>query len=305
MKVASEQTNVGVYSLNEEIPLFEDDSDWNFMDVLDTHEQNFEYFSDIHDKDFQKGRIVDKIHDISPLLSLVAVVVTCMVVGITSTGLFVKDKEYEAVKNAVSVEAGKRVTRVDGEECSAEDTTSVKGVLDCYFSVLHEGKGYDSLYTLMSATSTFSDTYTKFKDTMEHAYDINDSYARALSLFGVSCDVVKVKSVVYSDGIYYCYADLKLPTSFSVGEYIYKYQQNLTKWFKTNDVCEENMIRFLENTANIAPMPVVSNEYCIRFIKKDGAFFIQDDSVITSSCVDGYTVAISKMNGILSGSLTD
>ena len=56
--------------------------DWNFYEVLDTHETNFEYFDDSVDLDFTIGKRISK--EVGMILGSVALLVVLIVGGFST-----------------------------------------------------------------------------------------------------------------------------------------------------------------------------------------------------------------------------
>lgn len=290
-------------SLDDELNLFEE-TDWDFLSVVDNHDTNFEYFNDIRDTDFDKrGKFKIKEH-ILPIVSVIAVLSACIIIVINTTGILDRS-DYDSVLNMQSVNQAAGISYVSGEDVDSDTFLAISGVLNRYFKCLQSEDSYDDLYDTCSVTSTFADTYNSSVNKVEVLYDRNDCYARALREFGSFCSLLKVNKVVYKDNIYYCYANVVMPTSNDVYEYVYLYSYNFTKEFTTYLPTEAGIVKYLLKLTEDNSVPCSSVEICIKFVEKDGEYKLVDDSFVTSICVDAYTSAVNQISKILGSNLTN
>lgn len=291
-----------IKTLDDELNLFEE-TDWDFLSVVDRHDTNFEYFNDIRDTDFDKRHKFDLKGTIIPVFSLIVLLGTCIFMVI-STGVFDKT-DYNSVLNIQSINQSSDTSYVNGADVDSENFLAITGVLSRYFRCLQDKNDYNELYEVCSATSTFADTYYNSINKVEVLFDKNDCYARALREFGGFCRLSKVNRIIYKDDIYYCYANLTMPTSNDIYEYVYLYSYNFTKEFNTYLPTEAGIVKYLLELIRDNQLPCSSMEVCIKFVEKDGKFKITDDSFITSTCVDAYTSAVSQISTILGSNLTN
>lgn len=292
-----------VQSLDDDLNLFGED-DWDFIgQVVDSQAENYEYFCDM-DVEFRKTSVGEKLKPLFGVACILFVMVLGVTVLIKVSGAF-DNRDYENVLNMQSTMDGSpQIVYAKGDEGSSEDIIGVSQVLQGYFNILKAEDSYTGLYDYCYSTSTFADSYKSFTGRIEWAYDTSDCYARALREFGGFCSVGRITRLVVQEDIYYCYVMLGMPSTVGVQEYVYLYSYNLTKFFGSHDLNEANMIRALLEITEANPIPADVNEQCIR-LKKDssGNFRVVDDSLITSTCIEAYTHAVSQITKILSGSL--
>lgn len=290
-------------SLDDEINLF-DEKDWDFLSVVDTQDSNFEYFNDIRDTDFDKRSKFKLKDNIIPIVSMLALLVTCTVITINVTGIL-DNNDYDEVKGMQSVNQSVTVDYVDGVGATSDKFLAISGVLNKYFSCLHNKNSYDSLYDYCSVTSTFADTYSNSVNKVETLYDRSDCYARALREFGSFCTLQRVNKVIVKDNTYYCYANVSIPTSTDVYEYCYLYSYNFTREFSAYLPTEAAVVKYFLELTGDNKVPCSTTEVCFKFVEKDGEFKLVDDSFITSTCVDAYTSAVTQITTLLGSSLSN
>lgn len=288
--------------LDEELNLF-DEEDWDFFGgVVDTQEENFEFFNDIQDIDFVGGSKSD-IKAVLPFAS-VACLIVVLGVWLGGTILSRKDASYDAFKEQIANEGV--VTYHTGEQVESDMIIEFSQILSSYFGTLQSKTGYSNLTDLCLSTSTFEQSYDSSLSKMESAYDKYDCSARAFQEFGSYIKLNKITNAVYEDDIYYVYCDLTVPSKDDVYEYIHLYSYNLTKYFTSNEADEQSIAKFLLDTMTSCPMPCTSEETCIKFTKaSDGSLRIMDDSDITSMCSSAYNYSISQISKILGNNLQD
>lgn len=291
-----------IKSLDDDLNLFEE-TDWDFLSVVDNQDTNYEYFNDIRDTDFDK-RYKFKLKNYAvQIAGFCAVLVLCSVIAIKVTGILEKD-DYNQVASMSSVNQGAATYYESGDDASSEDLIAISGVVNDYFKVLKAESDYNSLYNYCATTSNFADTYYSVTGKVQTVYDDNDCYARMLRELAGFCSVNKVTKVVVKDDTYYCYASVNMPTSNDVYEYAYLYQYNFTKKFANTAPTESGIVQYLLDTTNENPISCSSQEICIKFVKKGDSFKVVDDSFITSTCSDAYTSLVNQISRILGSNLT-
>lgn len=298
--VAKQEISFNASPLDEELNLFEE-TDWGFMDILDTQGKNYEYFNDIRDTEFDKGHFTIRATDLMSILALVLVIILGVVVVSLYTGAF-KTQDYNNIAGMQSVMERTNVDKIEGTSVSSEELVAISELLNKYFNCLKAEDDYSALYDYCATTSTFADTYYQATERVVETYDKNDSYARALRKFASFCGAGKISDVVQKDGVYYCYVQLTYPNTADVQEYINLYSYNMTKFFGSHDLNDSNVIRFLMDTAEVNPMNCHTEDYCIRLGKVDGGFRILNDSFLTDFCANAYSDAISQVVSLLGNS---
>lgn len=297
MKVKSQND---FQSLDEELNLFEE-SEWDFMRVVDTQEENFEFFDDIPDIDYDERRA--KIRTIVPFVGIAALIIFSGVWLVNTLSSRV-DLEYERLQQ--SLMGAQTISYVDGDEVSSEDFISINQMLASYFNTLQSKSGYDNLNALCMTDSTFATDYQNSIDKMTETWDVYDCNARAMSEFGTYVKLNKIDKAVLKDNTYYVYCNVTVPSKDDIYQYIHLYSYNLTKYFNSNEVNQQNVARFLIDTMETNPLPTASQTLCIEVVKSaDDGFKIVDDSEITSICDTAYNYAISQITKILGNNLSD
>lgn len=297
MKVKSQND---FQSLDEELNLFEE-SEWDFMRVVDTQEENFEFFDDIPDIDYDERRA--KIRTIVPFVGIAALIIFSGVWLVNTLSSRV-DLEYERLQQ--SLMGAQTISYVEGDEVSSEDFISINQMLASYFNTLQSKSGYDNLNELCMTDSTFATDYQNSIDKMTETWDVYDCNARAMSEFGTYVKLNKIDKAVLKDNTYYVYYNVTVPSKDDIYQYIHLYSYNLTKYFNSNEVNQQNVARFLIDTMETNPLPTASQTLCIEVVKSaDGGFKIVDDSEITSICDTAYNYAISQITKILGNNLSD
>lgn len=291
-----------IQSLDDEINIFEE-ADWDFMSVVDNHDENFEYFNDIRDTDFDKRRPFKFSEHWIPIVATVCALIVCSSLAIKVSGILDND-DYEAVQNIASVNQATNSNYVEGVEAESSELIDINKLLADYFTCLNTGSNYDDLYAACATTSNFADTYYAQTNKVQTLYDTNDCYARCLRKFGTLCRLNKINKVLIKDDIYYCYLDVTIPVTTDVIEYIRIYSYNFTKKFASGVLDEGSVVQFLLDTMETSTLPCSSTEICLKVVKKNGEFKLSDDTYITSTCSDAYTTAMSQLSSILGGNLT-
>lgn len=288
------------HSLDEELNLFEE-SEWDFMRVVDTHEENFEFFDDIPDIDYDERRA--KIMTIVPFIGIAALIIGSGVwLGNTISSRV--DIEYEKFQE--SLVGGQVIDYVEGDEVAGDEFIAINQMLASYFNTLKAKEGYGALNDLCITDSMFATDYQNSIDKMTETWDIYDCNARAMSEFGSSIKLNKIDKAVFADNTYYIYCNVTVPSKDDIYQYIHLYSYNLTKYFNSNEVNQQNVARFLIDTMETNPVPTASQTICLEVMKtKDGSFKILDDSEIAGICDTAYNYAISQITKILGNNLSD
>ena len=115
-----------IQSLDDDLHLF-DETDWNFYDVLEEQNKNFEYFNDIPDNDFTVKKGI-KASDIFALSSLLAVIVLSLLL-LFNSGIF-NDSDFDEMKNLRGVQDSVMVSYVEGSEASSNDLVDISTQLN-------------------------------------------------------------------------------------------------------------------------------------------------------------------------------
>lgn len=292
------KTQNELQSLDSELNLF-DEKDWDFFGgVVDTKEENFEFFNDIRDVDFVNPKMT-WLKNIAPILSVALIIV----VGGIWLGMRVlnkSDDSYDSVKNPQS-----SVSYHEGVAISSEELININQVLSNYFNTLQSKQDYSVLSDICLSTSTFESIYSSTISRMESAYDKYDCNARAIQEFGSYMKLNKITNAIVDDDTYYVYCNITVPSKEDVNEYIHLYSYNLTKFFNTNEVNEHNVARFLLDTMTVNQMPCTTNEYCIKLTRvSDSEYKIIDDSDLSSICSSAYNYSIGQITRILGGNIS-
>lgn len=288
-------------ALDEELNLFED-SEWDFMKVVEEQEENFEFFDDIPDIDYSARRA--KIRSIMPFVGIIIII---LVQGIW-LGSLIREKPDEDYMNfQASLTEQQKIQYVEGDEVPSEDFVAINNLLSDYFKTLQSKQEYEMLsYSCLGGKSTFAEEYDRSLREMESAFDKYDCNARALSEFGSYIKLNKISKSVVTDGTYYIYCDTSVPSKDDVAEYIHRYSYNMTKYFTSKDVTQENVARFLLETMESNPIPLTTKTICMEVVKdKDKNFKIVDDSEVLNVASTAYNYSISQIAKVLGSTLTD
>ena len=289
------KTKEELSALDEELNLF-DESDWSFLNVSDGC--NLEYFNDIKDDDFRKRTKKDYIRYVFVALTV------CLVYLVGGVWLYdavigryiLPDDNMSIVQD---VEAKKSRVQ-DASAVNSDEFIELTRVLSSYFNVLKHKSSYNILDEFCLTSSTFCETEKLYRDKMEYSYDVNDCYSRALRCFGSYFTVSHVNEVLYKEGTYYVYANLNYPDNDALTEYFYIYGNDMTKFFTSNEITEQNVVRYILQLSDTYGLPSSEREVCIEMCKDtDGNYVILDDSIVTSQCTTAYNYAISQVVKIL------
>lgn len=291
MKVKSKEE---LLKLDEELNIFNEDA-WDFLDVQNG--ESLEYFNDIQDVDFARKNLEEVLrYTFLVLLTCTILLISGVWLYDVTVGRYILTEEDADSTNDVIV----KLKRVDGgEQASNSDYIEISKVMSSYFSILQHKNSYNVLNNFCLLQSNFYETEKLYRDKMKYAYDSNDCYSRALRCFGSYFSVSKINEILYKDDVYYVYLDLNCPDNDALTEYFYIYGADLSKFFNTNDITEQNIIKCLVMLSDTYGLPTSNTEVCLEFCKKDGEFVLMDDSSITSKCTGAYNHAISQVVKIL------
>lgn len=286
-------------SLDEDLNLF-DEVEWEFMNVVETHEENFEFFLDVPDADDNIRRTVAK--NIVPIVALI-LVVAVQIVWLLSTVVTKRDNNYSDLQTSLTTK--QEIQYVDGEEVGGEKLISINQVLASYFNTLQLKTDYASLNHVCYNDSIFYTNYDDALNKMESSMDVYDCKVRALSEFGSYMKLNKIQKIVENEGTYYVYAEVTIPSKDDVYDYIHTYSYNLTKFFTNNEVNQQNIAKFLLDTMETNSMPTSTNVICIEVVEDDKSFSILDDSEIYSICDTAYSYSVTQISRILGNNMSD
>lgn len=288
-------------ALDEELNLFED-SDWDFLSVLETHEENYELFEDVEDvslSEVAKDRYYQLMH--TALLGVIALILIVWFGGIV---LSRRDAKYESFQ--VAVDSKGTINYINGTEVSGETLIDLNKVLSSYFNTMQSKSDYSNLSYMCLDKSAFEQSYRDALSKMSSNYDKYDCRARAMTEFGSYLKINKIKKAIEKDGKYYVYCDITIPSEDDVNEYIHLYSYNLTKNFMNNEVNSQNIARFLLETMDSSPVPCTTNVLCFEMVKADdNTMRLTSDAQINSIVNSAYETAVEQISLILGSTLTD
>ena len=288
-----------IKSIDDEIDLFKE-QDWNFLSVIETQDTNYEYFNDVRDTDFIKKSKLAYLSEYA-MLGVFGIAIAIMsAVLVNMTGVF-SSRDVSNLNTIATVEDSSRgLRRVSGGKAvSDEKFIELQSILNNYFKCVYAAKGYDELYDYCATTSTFADTYESTTSKIETLWDINDCKSRALRAFGKSCKINKVQQILEKDGVYYCYVKLSAPSDTDISEYIYLYSKEMIRDFNGVTSTEAGLYKSLLENIKYHPLPTSPSEYMITFVPSGDNYKIKDDTFLTSLCVNGYSEAVYKLDGIV------
>lgn len=292
--------------LDEDLNLFEED-DWNFLSV-DATAYNGEYYNDIYDRDFKTTpayKVVLATVGVSILVAGLGFSVYSMVSPYVKSQMY--EKEYESTKALLTSEdAMLSIERVaGGSQASSKEYVEVSKVVSGYFQVLSSGKNLAELNKYCEDTSIFANKYDSLVQSMEYAFDDSDCNARLLAKFGSFCSLNKINTIIEKDGVYYCYANISIPSADDMVEYVYLHQYDFTKHFTSFDLDAGSITRYFLDVVNSSAVPRKAEEFCIE-LKRDacGNLYISDDSIIYVRCASAYGSAMNTISMILGSALT-
>ena len=285
--------------LDKELNLFSED-EWDFLDTSNTADINLEYFDDFGSEDFRKRGVIDIAKTTVTSLMVCAILMASGVwlYNITVGRHILTNGDTSSVSDIY-----KPLERVNGKSVSNEEYIGISKVISSYFGVLNIGSNYDLLNSFCSDSSNFYDTEKHHRSEMKFAYDINDCYARVLRCFGKYISMSKIVDIRIKNNKYYVYTSINYPDNTSLTEYFYVYSNDMTKFFNTNEITQQNIIRYIVQLADTYGLPTSSSEICIE-VKRTSSneYKITNDSIITDQITDSYNYAVSQAIKILGGS---
>lgn len=298
MKVKSQQE---FKALDEELNLFEE-SEWDFMSVVETQEENYELFSDLEELDLFESNN-NRRYTYLAYMTVFSLILICSI----WLGGIIKRNSDESFENFKTVmESGEQIEYVSGDEVGGEKLIELNQVLSSYFNTLQSKSDYSNLAYLCLTDSSFEKSYRDSLSKMSSTYDEYDCRARALSEFGSYLKLNKIKKAIKSGDRYYVYCDITAPSETDVDEYIHLYSYNMTKNFMNNEVNSQNMSKFLLETMNGTPVPCTTGVFIFEFVEaSDNSMRIVSDKNMLNVCDNAYESAISRMSDILGGNLSD
>ena len=284
--------------LDERINIF-NEPDWDFITGLDSQAENYEYFNDIRDTSFDRGRVNPVVFLLGGFLLFLVVVIF---IAYRVSGLS-NDRGYV---NALGITSGRSASTsyIDGSDASGDAYAGVSELVSKYFNVLNSRGNYKSLYSLCTATSTYADTYGSKLKNVKSSFDHADSFCRLFREYGSLVGLMKVNKVILNNGIYYCYIGVSFPTSDNIREYAQANAINLTKEFQSYIPTEAGIVKYWLELMSKQRVGSEPTELLLKVRYVDNAYQIIDDSVFASICIDAYSSSISYVTEILGTKLT-
>lgn len=293
------RTQTEIAKLDEELNLF-DENDWDFFDVLETHETNFEYFDDSQDLDFASRR------KISPEIKIVLCsicLLSFIVIGGFTTLIQSNDSNFE---NNYINSSKQSVNYIDGVEADSTALINASNTLSLYFKILESKGDYTRLDECCETKSSFASLYFEYLNSMSNNYDSYDCFSRAMRLFSGLVDYKSVDKVIIKDNIYYVYINVSAPTLSNIEEYWYSIQFNVSKHFSSSEVSESDLEKYLLEVIDVNDVPVSNEVWCLEMREMpDGTFKIISDTKLTELCKTSYTYILDKAIEFLGSSLTN
>lgn len=292
-------------TLDDDLNLFEE-TEWDFMAVVDTKANNYEYFNDIRDADFDVAS--NRLKEILPWVAIFVSVITVMVVITLKVTNFFDDSEWRELQGLQSVANGSGSTissYVDGAEVSSQELIEVSEALRGYVSFLQMKNDYQILDMYCVGDSAFAKKYYECISRVLTIYDAEDCYARGLREFGSLVNVVRINRVLKKDGVYYCYAVLEYPTIYDVNEFINMQNQTFTMQFQGGTHISEDLVaKYLLEIVADSYVPRSNSELCIQFKEVGGEFLLVDDQFALKIAEEDYNIAVNQLLKILGSNLT-
>ena len=273
------RTQTEIAKLDEELNLFEE-NEWNFLEVLETHETNFEYFDDSLDLDFTIGhRISNELKIVLGAVCFLAfIIVGCFAMLIWYSNNSLDTNNYVSNENQTT-------EYINGVEADSTALINASNTLSRYFQILKSQSNLVRLDECCVGKSNFASTYFNYIDQMKENYDSADCYSRAMKLFTESVEYESVDKVVIKDNIYYVYVKMNSPSSTSIEEYWYSIQFNISKHFSSGSVTETDLEKYLIEVVNPNDIPVSDEIWCFEMKEmSDGTFKIISDAQLTELC---------------------
>lgn len=290
-------------SLDDELNLFEE-NEWDFMSVVETHGNNYEYFNDIRDADFEFRKF--NITTIIPYASLaVAVLSIMLVVTLKVTNMF-DDSEWRELNSIQSVHGGVGVNTVEGGvEATPEELIGVSNALGSYVSYLQAKGDYFALDDACVNSSEFAKKYYECTDSVLTIYDVHDCYARGLREFASQYKIQRINRVIKKGDVYYCYVSAEYPTIYDVSEFVQMHNQSFVLKFQGGyNINEASVAKFLLEVIAENNVPRSVSDMCIQMKDTEQGFKLVDDSFILGVAEDDYNVAVNQVLKSLDSLLT-
>lgn len=269
-----------------------DELDWDFLDVEDD-DLNSELFRDVPTVDFKKR--TKKELRLYSILSVTIVLTLLLLAGMLyymSVGRYMITDGDASQTNDIYVE----LERVDGNQVDPEVIAEVSQVLTSYFNILKNASSYSVLNTYCMSSSVFYTTEESFREAMVTSYDKNDSNARALRCFASVLSIGTVSEVLELGEDYYVYLDMRHVDESCLQEYFYTYGTDLTKYFNTKDITEQNIVRYIVEVANTYSLPTAKKEICIVMSRTpEGNIVMMDDSFVVTQSITAYNYAVAEV----------
>lgn len=292
-----------VQTLDDELHLFEE-AEWDFMSIVDTRGNNYEYFNDIRDVDFDLRK--PKVKEFLPYITIGLCIVTMMFIVTMKVTNFFDDSEWRELNSIQSAMGGVGVAQVTGgREATADELIGVSNALNSYVGCVQMQSDYNGLDAMCVGKSQFAKKYYECVNSMMTIYDVHDCYARGLREFGALYRVNRINNVVFKDDIYYCYVSVEYPTIYDVSEFIHSNSQMFVKKFKGGyDLNEASISKYLLEVVASSPVPCSLSEVCIQVQESDGKFLLVDDSFMLGVAEDDYNIAVNQLLKSLDGLLS-
>lgn len=300
MKIRSQ---MDVQSLDDDLNLFEE-TDWDFMAVVDTHGNNYEYFNDIRDSDFDVRKHSAK--EFIPYIAMAISVITLMAIIAIRVTNFFDDSEWRELNGIQSIAVGTGAAqRVDGADASPEELIEVSNALSGYLACVQAKSDYGVLDLYCDGKSKFAQKYYECTDGVKTIYDTNDCFARGLREFASYYRVQRINQVLKKGDAYYCYATVQYASIYDVSEFVNMHNQAFTMKFQGGtNISEAPVAKFLLEVISENPVPLSTNEVCIQMKQVGDEFVLVDDAFMLSMASDDYTVAVNQLLKLLGGNLT-
>lgn len=297
------RTQTEIAKLDEELNLF-DENDWNFLEVLETHETNFEYFDDSQDLDFTIGHRIS--HEIKIVLCAVCFLAFIIVGGFATLIWYNNNNLSNSDANNYASSDDKTTKYIDGVEADSTALIGASNTLSRYFQILKSQSNFTRLDECCVNKSDFSSTYSEYINKMSVNYDSADCYSRAMKLFIEAVEYESVDKVIIKDNVYYVYAKINAPSNTNMEEYWYNLQFNVSKHFSSNSLSETELEKYLLEIIDPDDIPVSNEIWCFEMKEmSDGTFRIISDAKLTELCETSYSYILDKAIEFLGSSLVN
>ena len=275
------RTQSEIARLDEDLHLFEE-TDWRFLEVLETKETNFEYFDDSKDLSFSRGT------KFKSNLRLIIALVACLLVFIGVGAFAFQINKKGSIDNS-GIVATSKVTYIDGTEMGSDTLIQVSNTISGYFQSLSVGA---DLGAYCANSSSYAKEYKGYISAMQDNFDTNDCYARAMNLFKNSITYNYTDKVIFKNGTYYAYVYITAPSTQNIEEYCYLLQYNVSKHFSSNEVTETDLQKYLINNINLSELNRTTTLWCFE-LNQD--YKIISDKGVSELCITSYKLLLDKM----------